>query len=172
MRQLIPQELARAAGIASRAHSGTIDLQFRLLLANEHLRLSFPLSEDGRLEEFSRVSDFMALLMCPAFILSSEISRPDAIVTVGVSRHDVMSAMMRRVPSETGAIYGPIEWLPADMIGSDIRGLLPPLVSEISKERASELSRWFGPSGKYPVQDMNFELISDSTGIPLHRSPN
>jgi hypothetical protein len=108
---------------------------------------------------FALVPRFMAWKLATGFVLTAETwlgpertrSGEEAVLTIGVSRHDRM-AVMRRIRHTPALSFGPPEWLPADALDETYFRLLPSGQSAVTAEEAAMLAAVFGDDGELPAR--------------------
>ncbi len=91
----------------------------------------------------------MAWKTALAFIMTTELHQPDAVISVGVNRKEVLSVMaeIHRGP----LAFGEPQWLPPNAVGNDVLSLLPRGALAINKNQLEEINRFFGPTGLFPA---------------------
>jgi hypothetical protein len=103
------------------------------------------------------VSRSMTWRLATRFVLTAEMrvgtpgSSEDAILAIGVSRHERVGLMQRIRRRDPLSLTSP-EWLTADQIAETYSNLLPAKASEISIEEIAELSAVFGADGEMPAE--------------------
>lgn len=151
MRGLLEEELRFSASIVLAQEE--VVPRFRIDIPGERGHVLFvPLPEDPKERErrMRLVSGFMAWKGASGFIVSSELSEPDAIISVAVTRGNVIGAarMILRRP----LTVGPVQPLVRSQIGDEIPAMLPPKQTLLSGDMLNELARVFGPQGEFKVE--------------------
>lgn len=154
-RQIVEADLRRAARLVIKVQD-EIDPQFRFTTPDGDYHLAVTLLQDDyeRRAMLRRISTFMAWKRAGAFILASELSEPDCVYALGVSRSEVHAclARIRRQPTPwTTTNFGPVEWIDRHEVGQEMIDLLPPVARPITPKEISALERWFGPDGRFPA---------------------
>ena len=153
MRDLIDNELRLSAAVILAGEE--VVPRFRIEVVGEAAYMLFvPLPDDlaQRQWRLALVSAFMAWKGAHAFVMSTELTVPDAAASVAVSRSGVLAGirMIGRKPLALGAV----EWLSRVQIGEEVPALLPPKSAEVSAAILADLQRVFGPQGEFRMQRM------------------
>ena len=114
---------------------------------------------DQRERMLALVPRFMAWKLATAFVLTAETwlgpqrtrSGEEAVLTIGVSRHDRM-AVIRRIRHTPALSFGPPEWLAADALDDTYFRLLPSGQSTVTVEEAAMLAAVFAEDGELPAR--------------------
>ena len=154
-REFVEADLRRAARLIIKVQD-EVDPQFRFATpeGDYHLSVTLPRDDGERRKMLERVSLFMAWKRATSFILASELSEPDCVYALGVSRHEAhgcLARIKRRPKPWTKANFGPVEWLDRRQIGDEMIDLLPPAARPMTPKEISALGTWFGPTGKFPA---------------------
>jgi len=158
---LVDADLKRATGLVRKCHPDPIDPQFRIASPEGDLWLGITLPDDTnkRLYIFRLISDLMALKQSPAFTFACELAEPDAVYCAGVSFSDTqlrLSTINRQPLSFSKSIT-----LDPAQLDPQIKNLLARGALNIQPDRLSELQKWFGPSGKFPVLSVaSFQAVN------------
>ena len=149
-REIVLADLLRAQRVMVRIQD-EIDPQFRIASPEGDWWIAMTL--DANLSERRRqmrlISRFMAWKLSPAFTMASELIKPDAVISVGVSqreRHGVMS-LIERNPLR----FLPEQWLAPEQLDPEILALLPRGAISLTAPEIAEVEQWFGPNGKFPA---------------------
>ena len=123
---------------------------FRVMTLEGDWTVFVPLPEDVRERErrMPLVSGFMAWKLATSFILSSELTEPDGMLSAFVGR-DVMCAWRSIIRKPLGV--GAIEWLPRSSVGDEVVALLPRGRVVLDREAEAALVRTFGVGGEFEV---------------------
>lgn len=151
MHALVEDELRFSASIVLSREE--VVPRFRIDVPGEAgYQLFVPLPDDTgeRKWRLGLVSAFMAWKGASAFVMSTELVEPDAMVSVAVSR-DLTCGAMRGIVRKPLAL-GPVTWLSLDQIGNEIPRLLPPDSASLSAAAVRDLERVFGPQGAFKVE--------------------
>ena len=106
------------------------------------------------------VSRFMTWRLATSFVLTAEMrlstgeSEEEAILAVGVSRHERVGLVQRIRRRDPLSLTSP-EWLTAEQIDETYSSLLPSRKSEITIEEISELSAVFGEDGEMAAERLS-----------------
>ena len=108
------------------------------------------------------ISRFMAWKLATSFVLSAETwlgpevtrSGQEALLVVGVSRHQRLAVMQRISPGDV-ADFGPAEWLDPEQVDETYFSVLPTRATQISLEEIAELSRIFGKDGEMAAERLS-----------------
>lgn len=108
------------------------------------------------------ITRFMTWKMATSFVLTAEtwvgpvISRSgqEALLAVGVSRHERRAAMQKIVREEP-VNFGPVVWLAPEQVDDTYFSLLPAKASEITIEEIAELSAVFGEGGELQAERLS-----------------
>lgn len=151
MRDLVLDELRMSATVVLSREE--VVPRFRIEVPGESGYVIFvPLPDDLQLRQrrMSLASAFMAWKGAHAFVLSTELIEPDAVVSVAVSRDDVVAGLcpIVRNPLSVGAV----QWLERAQVGDEIAALLPPKATQVSAAMLADLKRVFGPQGEFKVE--------------------
>lgn len=151
MHALVEDELRFSASIVLSREE--VVPRFRIEVPGEAgYQLFVPLSDDTgeRQWRLGLVSGFMAWKAASAFVMSTELVEPDAVLSVAVSR-DLVCAALRGILRKP-LMLGPVEWLSLNQIGDEIPKLLPPASATLSAAMMQDLERVFGPQGAFKVE--------------------
>ena len=151
MRELIENELRLSAAVILAGEE--VVPRFRIEVAGEAAYMLFvPLPDDlaQRQWRLALVSAFMAWKGAHAFVMSMELTVPDAAASVAVSRSGVLAGirLIERQPLAMGAV----EWLSRDHVGDEVPALLPPRSAQVSAAMLTDLQRVFGPQGEFRTE--------------------
>lgn len=151
MRGLIEDELRFSASIVLAREEAVP--RFRIEVPGEKGYMLFvPLPDDAgeRTRRLELVAAFMAWKGANAFVMSSELQVPDALISVAVTRDEALGAarMVLRKPLTIGRV----EWLSRSQIGDEIPAMLPSRQAIVSDRMMTELARVFGPQGEFKVE--------------------
>lgn len=107
-----------------------------------------PLPEDigVRQARMQLLYGFMAWKSATAFIMSSQLSIPSVIASIGVDR-DAVRCAVRPLLLKPRTL-GPMEWWPEDRIGAEIVALLPRGQVSVDRQTEADLVRAFGAGGE------------------------
>lgn len=157
LEDLLLADLARAQNLVRKVHPDPIDPQFRIGTPNGDWWIALPLTEDSeeRARRLSLVSDFMATKLAVGFTLAAELHEPDSVYVAGVLHRQqkaVLSGIVRRPLG-----FLPPRWLSETEVGRDVFDLLPRGARAIAAQRATELTKWFGREGRFPVLPLSPE---------------
>lgn len=94
--------------------------------------------------------------MCNTFVITREQQEKGIIFSTAVDCETTTSAFITKSHRAGRPLFGIIE-RPADFVDDDARSLRPTRLTTISDERAKEISRRFGPTGKYTLLGINDE---------------
>ena len=105
------------------------------------------------------MSRFMAWKLATSFVLTAEVwsgaehqhGSGEAILTVGVSRHERIG-LVRRIRKRDPLVLTMPEWLTAEQIDEAYTALLPSRTSEITAEEIEHLTSIFGDGGEMEAQ--------------------
>jgi hypothetical protein len=108
------------------------------------------------------ISRFMAWRMATSFVVTAEMwlgpglrrSGADALLVVGVSRHERLAAM-QRFKRTLVVTFAPVEWLTPDQVDETYFKILPSGRSEITAEEAHELAVIFGKDGELAAERLS-----------------
>lgn len=156
MRDAIEKELAFSADMIAAGHE--VVPRFRIEVpGSDGYMLFVPLPEEAaeRAWRLSLVSGFMAWKGAGAFVMSSEVTEPDAAVACAVWRGagsaiSVLAGL--RLISRQPRLLGPVQWLPRDAIGDEFPALLPERRVSLSPVMIADLERVLGPQGAFKVE--------------------
>jgi plasmid maintenance system antidote protein VapI len=117
---------------------------------------------DQRERMLALVPRFMAWKLATAFVLTAETwlgpqrtrSGEEAVLTIGVSRHECLG-VIRRIRRTPAIAFAPAEWLGADAIDEHYFRLLPVGQTAVTAEEAAMLADVFGEDGELPAQRLN-----------------
>jgi hypothetical protein len=127
--------------------------RFRIEVPGEAAHMLFvPLPDDvaQRQWRLALVSAFMAWKGAHAFVMSTELTVPDAAASVAVSRSGVLAGI-RQIERQPLTV-SEVEWLSRDQVGDEVPALLPPRSAEVSAAMLADLHRVFGPQGEFTMQ--------------------
>ena len=118
-----------------------------------------PDKPDQREQMLALVPRLMAWKLATAFVLTAESwlgperthSGEEAVLTIGVSRHERLG-VIRRVRKTPSVGFAPPEWLPADALDENYFRLLPYGQSIVTTEEATMLAAVFGEDGELPAR--------------------
>jgi hypothetical protein len=151
MCELIENELRLSAAVILSGEE--VVPRFRIEVAGEVAYMLFvPLPDDVEQRQWrlALVSAFMAWKGAHAFVMSTELTVPDAVASVAVSRSGVLAGI--RLIERRPLVVGAVEWLSRDQVGDEVPALLPPRSAEVSAAMLVDLQRVFGPQGEFTVQ--------------------
>jgi hypothetical protein len=141
MRDLIEAELA----LSSRIVAGGNDVAPRFVLDSPTGRLTlfcqWPQDEDAQRIAFAWIADLFRWRQVTAFLMSSELMEPPAIVTLSVSRSEAAAAL-QPIKAGVGTV-GPVQWHGRDAVDDMILALLPRGAATVDAKRAADLARLF-----------------------------
>jgi hypothetical protein len=106
------------------------------------------------------VSRFMTWRLATSFVLTAEMrlsiggSEEDAIMAVGVSRHEGVGLVQRIRRRDPLTLTSP-EWLTSERIDERYSSLLPSRKSEITADEIAELSAVFGEDGEMAAERLS-----------------
>jgi hypothetical protein len=106
------------------------------------------------------VSRFMTWRLATSFVLTAELrlsigeSGEDAILAVGVSRHERVGLVQRIRRREPLILTSP-EWLTAEQIDERYSSLLPSRKGEITADEIAELTSIFGEDGEMAAERLS-----------------
>jgi hypothetical protein len=106
------------------------------------------------------VSRFMTWRLATSFVLTAEMrlstgrSEEEAILAVGVSRHERVGLVQRIRRRDPLTLTSP-EWLTAEQVDWTYSSLLPSRKSEITIEEIAELSAVFGEEGEMAAERLS-----------------
>ena len=105
------------------------------------------------------ITRFMTWKLATSFVMAAEFwlgpqmtrSGEEALLVVGVSRHERRTAL-QRIRRSVPVNFGPVEWLEPDEVDQTFFNLLPEKASEITFEEIAELSAVFGEGGEMQAE--------------------
>ena len=106
------------------------------------------------------VSRFMTWRLATSFVLTAEMrlstggSEEEAILAVGVSRHERVGLVQRIRRRDPLSLTSP-EWLTAEQIDEKYSCLLPSRKSEITADEIAELASIFGEDGEMAAERLS-----------------
>ena len=126
--------------------------RFRVMTPEGDWTMFVPLPDDVRERErrMRLVSGFMAWKSATSFILSSELTEPDGVLSAFVGRDEVTCAWRSIIRKPLGV--GAIEWLPRTSVGDEVVALLPRGRVVLDRETEAALVRAFGSGGEFEVR--------------------
>jgi hypothetical protein len=121
-----------------------------------------PDKPDQREQMLALVPRLMAWKLATAFVLTTESwlgperthSGEEAVLSIGVSRHERMG-VIRRVRKTPSVEFAPPEWLPADALDENYFRLLPYGQSVVTTEEATMLAAMFGEDDEVPARPLS-----------------
>lgn len=153
MKEILLEELRFSAGLA--LSNVEVVPRFRILTPEGDFTVFVPLPDNigERQRRMQLVYGFMAWKSATAFVLSSELVSPEAIISAGVGFGDVMAAA--RALTGKPRVMGPVEWLGGDSVGEEVKALLPRGRVNVDGAALVELERVFSQAGEFPVRRNN-----------------
>jgi hypothetical protein len=151
MRELIENELRLSAAVVLAGEE--VVPRFRIEVAGEAAYMLFvPLPDDlpQRQWRLALVSAFMAWKGAHAFVMSTELTTPDAAASVAVSQSGVLAGI--RMIERRPLAVGDVEWLSSDQVDDEVPALLPPRSAQVSAAMLTDLQRVFGPQGEFKTE--------------------
>jgi hypothetical protein len=105
------------------------------------------------------ITRFMAWKLATSFVLTAETwlgpvitrSGQEALLVVGVSRHERRAAM-QKIVRDSPVDFGPVVWLAPEQVDETDFNLLPAKTSEITIDEIVELSAIFGEGGEMQAE--------------------
>jgi hypothetical protein len=163
LRNLMLEDLERGLAIFRAGHE--IVPSWRILSPEGDFVIVTPFDPDKpdqREQMLALVPRLMAWKLATAFVLTTESwlgpertrSGEEAVLTIGVSRHERLG-VIRRVRKTPGVAFAPPEWLPADALDENYFRLLPYGQSIVTTEEATMLAAVFGEDGELPARPLN-----------------
>lgn len=150
MKDKLLHELRFSAGIVLSREE--VVPRFRVFAPEGDWTVFVPLPDDigERQRRMQLIYGFMAWKSATAFIMSTELIKPDCVLSAGIGRSDVLIAA--RPILRKPLTLGPVEWLPASAVGDEVVALLPRGWVTLDRETEVVLSRAFGEGGEFEVQ--------------------
>lgn len=150
MKEKILDELRFSAGIVLSREE--VVPRFRVLTPDGEWTVFVPLPDDigERQRRMQLIYGFMAWKSATAFVMSTELIKPDCVLSAGVGRGDV--AVAARPILRKPLTLGQVEWLPASAVGEEVIALLPRGRVTLDRETEAALSRAFGVGGEFEVE--------------------
>jgi hypothetical protein len=117
---------------------------------------------EQRERALSAMSRFMTWKMATSFVLTAETGvdaerscgGDEALVVIGVSRHERLAAMQRI--TRGGAVgFSEVQWLPSHRVDERYFKMLPTGSTELTAEDEKELARMFGKNGQLSAKRVN-----------------
>lgn len=161
LRKIVLADLAR--GIRLMVHvQDEIDPQLRFATPEGDVALIIMLPDDdrGRAAMLGRLRRFCALKQAIAFTMTVNIEKPEAVMTIGVSRDGVlccMSEIKGKKGFYTEEEFAHPVWLSREAVGQDITAILSWGPTELSEAELTELEEWFGEDGRFPAVNLAYE---------------
>jgi hypothetical protein len=160
LRDLMLADLERGLAIARDGHE--VVPAWRILAPDGDFLILTQFDPDKpeqRERAFALVPRFMAWKLATGFVLTAETwlgpertrSGEEAVLTIGVSRHDRMG-VIRRIRRTPALSFGPPEWLAADALDETYFRLLPSGQSTVTAEEAAMLAAVFAEDGELPAR--------------------
>lgn len=149
LKRLVQNDLQRAQRLMVRV-GDEIDPQFRIAAPGGDIHIAMTLGEAAdRRERLALLSDFMAAVHSPGFVVAAELKEPDAVFAAGFMPGERlgMISLVERKPLR----FGKAEWVTPEDLGPDLPALLPGGKRHLNEARLAELEDWFGPGGKFPA---------------------
>lgn len=154
LKDLVEADLRRAARLIVRIQD-EVDPQLRIATpqGDFHVAMTLPGDPEGVQQMFGALSVFMAYRQALGFTMASEIVEPNALYCVGCLGADWLAALSMKSEKKpfSDASFGPLQWLPDESIGAEIRALLPRGQRSISKNELAACEALFGISGRFPA---------------------
>jgi hypothetical protein len=137
-----------------------------------------PDKPEQRERAFAPVPRFMAWKLATGFVLTAETwlgpertrSGEEAVLIIGVSRHDRM-AEIRRNRHTPALSFGPPEWLPADALDDTYFRLLPSGQSTVTVKEAAMLAACSPRMANYPPAQHADQDGAAIDGATVNRGP-
>jgi hypothetical protein len=163
LRDLMLEDLERGLAVFRAGHE--IVPSWRILSPEGDFVIVTPFDPDKpdqREQMLALVPRLMAWKLATAFVLTTEgwlgpertHSGEEAVLTIGVSRHERLG-VIRRVRKTPGVAFAPPEWLPADALDENYFRLLPYGQSIVTTEEATMLAAVFGEDGEVPARPLS-----------------
>lgn len=126
--------------------------RFRVVCPEGDWTVFVPLPDDigERQRPMQLLYGFMAWKSAMAFVMSSELATPDAVISAGVNYTEVCCACRPIVRRPLGV--GPIEWLPKQAVGDEVVALLPRGRVVLDPATEAALVRAFGDGGEFEAR--------------------
>ena len=117
---------------------------------------------EQRAKAMTLISRFMAWKMATSFVLTAETwlgaektrSGDEALLAVGVSRHERLAVLQRILRGDAVAFSTPM-WLAPHHVDDQYFAMLPTGSTEVSAEEAAELAGVFGKNGEMRAERLN-----------------
>lgn len=150
MRERITDELLFSAGIVLSREE--VAPRFRVITPEGDWTVFVPLPDDigERQRRMQLVYGFMAWKSATAFVMSTELVRPDCVLSAGIGRSDVLVAA--RSILRKPLTLGPVEWLDASTVGEEVVALLPRGKVALDRETEAALIHTFGIGGEFAAR--------------------
>ena len=155
LRELVEADLRRGARLIIKIQD-EIDWQFRIATpkGDYHLAITMPAADEDRNAMLGRVAVFMMWKQALAYVLVAEMSKPDSVYAVGVSRseaHHCLTQITRTPRPWTAGNFSAVEWLATSDVSPVLTRLLPRVPRAMKPKHIHELQDWFGVTGKFPA---------------------
>lgn len=126
--------------------------RFRVVCPEGDWTVFVPLPDDigERQRCMQLLYGFMAWKSATAFMMSTELIKPDCVLSAGIGRSDVLIAA--RPILRKPLTLGPIEWLPRDSVGDEVIALLPRGRVTLDPDTEAALVRAFGDGGEFEAR--------------------
>lgn len=126
--------------------------RFRVICPTETWTVFVPLPDDigERQRRMQLLYAFMAWKAATAFVMSSELKAPEALISAAVGKDSVLCAY--RPLTRTHNSVGPVEWLSGDAVGDEVVALLPRGRVELGDQAVAMLMRAFGGGGEFDAR--------------------
>ena len=150
MKDKVLQELQFSTGIVLSREE--VVPRFRIICPEGDWTVFVPLPDDigERQRRMQLLYGFMAWKSATAFVMSSELIKPDCVISAAVDRGNVLVAARPIVRKPL--TVGPIEWLPKESVGEEVVALLPRGRVVLDPETEAALVRAFGTGGEFEAK--------------------
>lgn len=150
MRDLLLDELRFSAGIVLSREE--VVPRFRVICPEGDWTVFVPLPDDigERQRRMQLLYGFMAWKSATAFIISTELVRPDCVLSAGIGRGEVVVAA--RSILRKPLTLGPVEWLDPSAVDGEVVALLPRGKVTLDRESEAALMQTFGIGGEFEAR--------------------
>lgn len=154
-REIVLRDMERGVRVMLRVQDD-IDPQFRFATptGDIHIAATFPEVIGERNILFEHLAKFAAMKQVLAYTMTFNLAEPNAVMTVGVSRNEVLGCLVC-FEGERGnykeADFAEPVWVEEDAIGQEFLTLLPKKETVLTSQDLTDIEAWFGRDGRYPA---------------------